>query len=133
MPSALLPAAVVTAAAPVAARVRAGTAGTRGMATPPRPWDRARMGEGRQGDETAPRLASAVDVRPLPSRTPMAAPRPGSTAYGVAAYLAADALRARPRDEAVEVSVRRTADGGRVTVARRTAGDQTVAIEAQIA
>jgi hypothetical protein len=29
--------------------------------------------------------------------------------------------------------MRRTADGGRVTVARRTAGDRTVAIEAQIA
>jgi hypothetical protein len=77
----------------------------------------------------AARLAAAVGGRAAWAPTPAA----GVTAYGAAAYLAADALRARPADEAVEVSVRHTSDGGRLTVARRTAGTRTVAIEAQIA
>jgi hypothetical protein len=78
------------------------------------------------------RLAAAVGARPA-GRGDQAAPTAGTPPYGVAAYLAADALRARPRGEAVEVSVRQTADGGRLTVARRTDGGRTVAIEAQIA
>jgi hypothetical protein len=85
------------------------------------------------------RLAAALGARPAgppPAGPPPAGPPPAGrhpAAYGAAAYRAADALRARPRDEAVELSVRHTADGGRLTVARRTADARTVAIEAQIA
>jgi hypothetical protein len=82
----------------------------------------------------AARLAAAVGGRAAWAPTPAAGTAAyGPAAYGAAAYLAADALRARPADEAVEVSVRHTPDGGRLTVARRTAGARTVAIEAQIA
>ena len=122
---------------PIASPPRSGPA-----AAPPRGWSGAGRAVGPAAratptaDDLAPRLSAAVGTRPALARGTAVAP--GAAAgmivpYGVAAYLAADALRARPHDEAVEVSVRHTGDGGRLTVARRTAGAQTVAIEAQIA
>ncbi len=81
----------------------------------------------------AARLAAAVDLRPAGPAASGPAPGSHRGSYAAAAYLAAGALRARPTAEAVEVAVRHLADGGRVTVARRTAGARTVAIEAQIA
>jgi hypothetical protein len=100
---------------------------------PPRPTRPAAEAAGDAARSDAPaRLAAAVGARPA-GRGDAAAPASATPPYGVAAYLAADALRARPRGEAVEVSVRQTADGGRLTVARRTDGARTVAIEAQIA
>jgi hypothetical protein len=52
----------------------------------------------------------------------------------VAAYAAASTalLPRAPADERVEVSVRHLAGGGRVAVARRTAGERTVGIEARV-
>jgi hypothetical protein len=52
-----------------------------------------------------------------------------------AAYRAAAALRTSHRtdDAAVEVSTRAVAGGGRLTVARRTAGGATAGIEALVA
>jgi hypothetical protein len=134
----LLPASAVLPSRPAAALARGGGGAGRG-----------RFAATTAADDPGASLAAAVDARAMEVRPAAArglgaalgaavgAPRPDAASYarsyGVAAYLAADALRARPRDEAVEVSVRRTADGGRLTVARRTAGDTTVAIEAQIA
>jgi hypothetical protein len=99
------------------------------------PWRRPDGESHAPAPDASARLVAAVDTRPArgPGGVAPAAVRPGARAYGVATYLATDALRARPRDEAVELSVRHTADGGRVTVARRTAGARTVAIEAQVA
>ncbi len=58
----------------------------------------------------------------------------GLGAVAEAAYRAAAALRpASVGDAAVEVCVRTTAGGGRLTVARRTAGGATVGIEAVVA
>lgn len=81
----------------------------------------------------------------MPSRTPGPGwtPRgpvrdPGPSrreTYAEAAYRAAGAAVA-PRttgDEIVEVSVRVLAGGGRLAVARRTAGGCTTGIEAQVA
>jgi hypothetical protein len=81
--------------------------------------------------DVACRLAVLAETRPV------AAPAGGAAghgaSYGGAVYRAVDALRAPAGGEAVEVSVRQAPDGGRLTVARRTAGARTVAIEAQVA
>ena len=82
-----------------------------------------------------PALASGLGA----GRTERSAPdRPAGVPYGVAAYLSAGPLvadrlgAAAGRDVRLELSARETADGGRVSVARRLADGRTVGIEAVV-
>lgn len=108
-------------------------------ARPARLLDRPAAAVARVGraDAVAGAVAGAVAARtPEASWTPRGPVRdPGAAGrrtYAESAYAAAGAARAAAGD-AVEVSVRVTAGGGRLSVARRTAGGETVGIEARVA
>ena len=115
--------------APITAPAAAPSRGAPGRGAAPgsgAPAPRART-------DVACRLAVLAETRPVAMPAGRGGAAGHGASYGGAVYRAADALRAPAGGEAVEVSVRQAPDGGRLTVARRTAGARTVAIEAQVA